>query len=127
MKISPHKHQQIRLKNGLITLILLCLLGTLAWLSTRYSAETDVTGNSSNSLSQASQKLLGSLPDKIQLTAYIKKDPSLRSQIAQLVARYKRHKADLALTFIDPDSQPEKNPRTEYRCGRRYYCRISGP
>ncbi|PPK76649.1 putative secreted protein with PEP-CTERM sorting signal [Methylobacter tundripaludum] len=108
MKISPHKHQQIRLKNGLITLALLCLLGALAWLSTRYSTESDITGNSSNSLSQASQKLLGSLPDKIQLTAYIKKDPSLRSQIAQLVARYKRHKADLALTFIDPDSQPEK-------------------
>lgn len=108
MKISPHKHQQIRLKNGIITLVLLCLLGTLAWLSTRYSAETDITRNSSNSLSQASQKLLESLPDKIQLTAYIKKDPSLRSQIAQLVARYKRHKADLALTFIDPDSQPEK-------------------
>lgn len=108
MKISPHKHQQIRLKNGLITLALLCLIGALAWLSTRYSAETDITRNSSNSLSQASQKLLGSLPDKIQITAYIKKDPSLRSQIAQLVARYKRHKADLALVFIDPDSQPEK-------------------
>ncbi|MDP1773122.1 MAG: Gldg family protein [Methylobacter sp.] len=108
MKISPHKHQQIRFKNGLITLALLCIFGSLAWLSTRYSAETDITRNSSNSLSQASQKLLKSLPDKIQLTAYIKKDPSLRSQIAQLVARYKRHKTDLALTFIDPDSQPEK-------------------
>ena len=108
MKISPHKHQQIRLKNGLITLALLGLLSTLAWVSTRYHAEIDVTANANNSLSQASQKLLKSLPDKIQLTAYIKKDPSLRSQIAQLVARYKRHKADLALTFIDPDSQPDK-------------------
>ncbi len=108
MKISPHKHQQIRLKNGLITLALLCLLGALAWLSTRYHAETDITANAGNSLSQASQKLLESLPDKIQLTAYIKKDPSLRSQIAQLVARYKRHKADLALTFIDPDSDLKK-------------------
>jgi len=108
MKISPHKHQQIRLKNGLITLALLCLLGTLAWLSTRYHAETDITANAGNSLSQASQKLLGSLPDKIQLTAYIKKDPSLRSQIAQLVARYKRHKTELTLTFIDPDSDLKK-------------------
>ena len=108
MKISPHKHQQIRLKNGLIILVLLCLLGTLAWLSTRYNVQTDITANSGNSLSQASQKLLESLPDKIHLTAYIKKDQALRSQIAQLVARYKRHKADLALTFIDPDSQPEK-------------------
>ena len=25
-----------------------------------------------------------------------------------MVDRYKRHKADLTLTFIDPDSQPEK-------------------
>lgn len=108
MKISPHKHQQLRLKNGLITLALLCLLGIAAWLSTRYNAEIDITKNSSNSLSQASQKLLKSLPDKIQLTAYIKKSPSLRSQITQLVDRYKHHKADLELTFIDPDSQPEK-------------------
>ncbi|WP_333876197.1 GldG family protein [Methylobacter sp.] len=108
MKISPHKHQQIRLKNWAITLALLCLVGALAWLSTRYSAETDITKNNTNSLSQASQKLLESLPDKIQLTAYIKKDPGLRSQIAQLVERYKRHKVDLSLAFIDPDSQPEK-------------------
>jgi len=108
MKISPHKHQQIRLKNWAITLALLCLLGALAWLSTRYSTEADITKNSSNSLSQASQKLLQSLPDKIHLIAYIKKDQGLRSQITQLVDRYKRHKAELTLTFIDPDSQPEK-------------------
>ncbi len=109
MKISPHKHQQIRLKNGLITLVLLCLLGTLAWLSSRYSVATDITRNSSNSLSLASQKLLESLPDKIQLTAYVKKDPALRSQIAQLVARYKRHKTNLTLSFIDPDSDLKKS------------------
>jgi len=35
-----------------------------------------------------SQKLLESLSDKIQITAYIKKDPALRSQISQLVDRY---------------------------------------
>ncbi|MGZ5031318.1 MAG: GldG family protein [Methylobacter sp.] len=108
MKISPHKHQQIRLKNWGITLALLCLIGALAWLSSLYSSEIDVTRNNSNSLSQASKKLLESLPGKIQLIAYIKKDQGLRSQIAQLIDRYKRHKADLTLTFIDPDSQPEK-------------------
>jgi ABC-type uncharacterized transport system involved in gliding motility auxiliary subunit len=108
MKISPHKHQQIRLKNWGITLALLCLIGALAWLSSRYSAELDITRNNSNSLSQASQKLLESLPGEIRLIAYIKKDQGLRSQIAQLVDRYKRHKTDLTLNFIDPDSQPEK-------------------
>ncbi|MGZ5628618.1 MAG: GldG family protein [Methylobacter sp.] len=108
MKISPHKHQQIRLKNWAVTLAILCLAGALAWLSTRYSAEIDISKNSSNSLSEASQKLVESLPGNIHLTAYIKKDPGLRSQITQLVDRYKRDKADLELSFIDPDSQPEK-------------------
>ncbi len=108
MKISPHRHQQIRLKNGLITVALLCLLGALAWLSTCYSVATDITGNASNSLSQASQKLLDSLPDEIHITAYIKKSQALRSQISQLIDRYQRHKAGLTLTFIDPDSQPDK-------------------
>ncbi len=108
MKISKHIHQQIRLKNLLSTAALLLLLGTLAWLSNRYTIQTDVTSNAGNTLSPASQKLLESLPDKIQITAYIKKDPALRSQISQLVDRYKRHKPDLTLTYIDPDSQPEK-------------------
>lgn len=108
MKISRHIHQQIRLKNLFITVALLCMIGTLAWLSTRYTMQSDVTSNAGNTLSLASQKLLESLPDKIQVTAYIKKDPALRSQISQLVDRYKRYKPDLTLTYIDPDSQPEK-------------------
>jgi ABC-type uncharacterized transport system involved in gliding motility auxiliary subunit len=108
MKISKHIHQQIRLKNLLSTVALLLLLGTLAWFSNRYTIQTDVTSNAGNTLSTASQKLLESLPDKIQITAYIKKDPALRSQISQLADRYKRHKPDLTLTYIDPDSQPEK-------------------
>lgn len=108
MKLSPRIHQQMRLKNALVTALLLCLLGTLAWLSTRYSVQTDITNNASNTLSQASQKLLASLPDKVLITAYIKKGQPIRTQIAQLVDRYSRYKANLTLTFTDPDSQPEK-------------------
>lgn len=115
MKLSPRIHQQLRLKNALVTLLLLCLLGTLAWLSTRYTAQIDITNNAGNTLSQASQKLLASLPDKVILTAYIKKGQPLRTQIAQLVDRYSRYKAELILTFIDPDLEPEK--AREYNIG----------
>ena len=108
MKLSPRIHQQLRLKNALVTALLLCLLGTLAWLSTRYTAQTDITNNAGNTLSQASQKLLASLPDKVLITAYIKKGQPIRTQIAQLVDRYSRYKSNLTLTFIDPDLQPEK-------------------
>ncbi len=108
MKLSPRIHQQLHLKNLLLTVIVLCLLGTLAWLSTRYTAQTDITNNASNTLSQASQKLLASLPDNVNIVAYIKKGQPIRTQIAQLIDRYSRNRSNLTLTFIDPDLQPEK-------------------
>ena len=77
MKLSQRVHQQLRLKNALVTVLLLCLLGTLTWLSTRYKVQIDITNNAGNTLSQASQKLLASLPDKVIITAYIKKGQPL--------------------------------------------------
>lgn len=108
MKISRHIHQQIRIKNLFATVILLSVLGALAWLSSHYTLETDVTGNAGNTLSEASIKLLASMPDNIVVTAYIKKDQPIRKQIAQLLDRYSRYKPNLQLTFIDPDTEPEK-------------------
>ena len=108
MKISRHIHQQIRLKNWLATTALLCLFGALAWLSVRYPLQTDITANAENTLSPASVKTLPTLPGNVSVTAYIKKGLPIRLQIAQLVDRYSRLKADLSLNFIDPDEQPEK-------------------
>jgi ABC-type uncharacterized transport system involved in gliding motility auxiliary subunit len=102
MKLPP------RLKNTLITLALVGLLGGLAALTQRFSAQIDITGNASNTLSDASEKVLSNLPDKVQITAYLKKDAIIRRQIEQLIARYQDHKADINLTFIDPASIPEK-------------------
>jgi len=106
MKCSVH--QMRALKHGLVTLALLCSIGALAWLSVRYPLQTDITGNTGNTLSMATQKLLISLPDKVEITAYIKKAQPIRLQIAQLVDRYRRHKPDVTLQFVDPDEQPEK-------------------
>ena len=108
MKLSLRIHQQRRLKNTLTTVLLLCLFGALANLSLRYPAQIDITRNADNTLSQASQKLLASLPGKVLITAYIKQGQPIRAQIAQLVDRYSRIKPDLSLTFIDPDLHPEK-------------------
>ncbi|MCX7107710.1 MAG: GldG family protein [Methylococcales bacterium] len=108
MKLTPHLHKQLRLKNALITVLILCLLGSLAWLSNRYSFQTDLTNNDSNTLSLASQQVLSSIPDQVTIIAYIKKGQSIRTQITQLVDRYSRIKHDLKLTFIDPDLDPEQ-------------------
>lgn len=107
MKLSRHIHQQIRLKNLLVTAVFLCLFGALAWLSVRYPLQTDITANAENTLSSASEKILATLPGKVSVTAYVKKGLPMRFQIAQLIDRYSRYKADLTLNFVDPDDQPE--------------------
>ena len=107
MKASLRLHQSRRLKNSLITLFLLCSFVGLANLSSRYSLQTDISNNASNTLSSATLDLLSSLPDPITITAYIKQGLPIRAQIGQLVDRYKRSKANIALVFIDPDLEPE--------------------
>ncbi|MGR9088298.1 MAG: DUF7088 domain-containing protein, partial [Gammaproteobacteria bacterium] len=109
MKLTRHLHQRIRIKNILVTTVLLCVFGALAWLSIRYPVQIDITQSQSNTLSAASLKLLEALPDPVRITAYIKKGLPIRLQIAQLVNRYNRHKPNLTLSFVDPDSDPEKS------------------
>ena len=108
MKFSKHLHQSIAVRQSLLTLALMSVITLLAWLTTIYPVQTDITRHSSNTLSPASLKLLDALPESVEITAYIKKGLPLRLQIAQLIERYHRHKADLTLNFIDPDDQPEK-------------------
>ena len=107
MKISSHIHQRILVKNWLITLLIVALLISLAWLSRLYSTQVDLTANASNTLSDASQKILTALPESITVTAYIK-EPHLQKQIAQLLNRYRRFKQNIDFNFINPDSVPEK-------------------
>jgi ABC-type uncharacterized transport system involved in gliding motility auxiliary subunit len=102
MNISP------RLKNSLITWASLVLIVALAYLSYLYTVQLDITLSASNSLSEASQKIVETLPDKINITAYIKKDAGIRRLYEQLVDRYRYYKADIHLTFIDPATVPEK-------------------
>ena len=107
MKISQHIHQRIRLKNWLLTCVILALLIGLAWVSRLYTAQIDLTANASNTLSKASQKILTALPEPITVTAYIK-EKTLQKQIAQLLNRYRRFKNNINVSFIDPNSVPEK-------------------
>ncbi len=107
MKISQHLHQRIRIKNSLLTLIILLLICSLAWLSQHYDASIDLTIGHNNTLSTASQKILKNLPEAVSISAYIKQ-PQLQKQLAQLLTKYQRFKADIEITFINPDKVPDK-------------------
>ena len=90
------------------TLGLLTIITVLAWLSARYPLTIDVTAHTSNSLSIASQKLLDTLPGRIDIIGYFKKGDAIRLQVAQLIDRYQRYKPEVSMQFIDPDLEPDK-------------------
>jgi ABC-type uncharacterized transport system involved in gliding motility auxiliary subunit len=113
MKLSKHLHQRIRAKNLLITFFFLGLIILSAWASTLYRWQFDLTQSASNTLSTASQKLLSTLTGPVRITAYIKKGLPIRLQIAQLIGRYNQYKPDIAFSFIDPDSVPDKTRELE--------------
>lgn len=108
MQITKKSRRQLQLQNLLFLLILLALMGLIAWLSTTYSFQADWTANQSNSLSQDSIQLLATIPEAVHITAFAREDSLLRKQIRDLVGRYQRSKDDLHLKFVNPDAEPER-------------------
>ncbi len=108
MKINRKTHLELRLQNLLFTVLFLAVVGLVAWLSTRYSAQFDWTAGGRHTLSDASRKVLDLMKEPITITAYARENAQLRNQIRDQVGRYSRYKKDLTLNFVNPDTQPDK-------------------
>ncbi len=110
MRINNKVRMQLRLQNIIFLLLLLSMTGLLGWLSQRYSVETDLTANQRNTLSEASVTLLQRMPEPIRITAFAQDSELLptRRKIRELIERYQRHKADIQLHFIDPNTEPDR-------------------
>ena len=108
MKVSLRSKRMARLRGWGIVALLLGAVGGLAWLSERYVYEADWTVNGRNTLSPVSLSLLQRLEGAVEIEALATDGTPLKRQIADLVARYQRHKADMAVAFFDPDTDPER-------------------
>ena len=84
------------------------VIGALAYLSTQYKAELDWTAAKRNSLDEASITLLGRLQGPIEVKAFATENPGRRELIRKVIGRYQAHKADLTLTFVDPNMAPDQ-------------------
>ncbi|MDQ7074385.1 MAG: GldG family protein [Gammaproteobacteria bacterium] len=100
------KPRSRRWQNVIFYLLFALLLGVLAWLSTVYSWQWDLSRDGRNSLSQTSVELLQTLSEPVQVTVYLGPDEVTRKAIQDLISRYQRLKADISLTFINPETSP---------------------
>ena len=97
---------QLRAVNTVFIVLFLLTLVLLQWLSENYHWRFDWTSAARNSLSPASVAALKSLDKPVTVTAYASEQPILRKAIRELFERYQKHKSDLALSFVNPDTDP---------------------
>ncbi len=110
MRVTRKSRLRIRLENILFVLLFLTAVGLLAWLSTRHhlQVQADWTSQGRNTLSPASRELIARLDAPIEITAYAREEPVLRAHIQELVERYRRHKGNIELRYVNPDAVPNQ-------------------
>ena len=97
-----------RFHNVVFVVLFSLLIGLLAWFSTRHAVQFDWSQGGRNSLSEASRSLLDTLEGPVQITAFAREEPVLRTTIEQLLGRFLRANDQISLRFVDPDREPER-------------------
>lgn len=97
-----------KLQSAISLLLLAVIVGALAWISDRYVARFDWTAAARNTLSEPSRRLLDQLEGPVEITAYARDNPLVRQAVRDLVGRYRVHKVDIELSFVNPDKSPEE-------------------
>lgn len=108
MELNRKIRLQLLLHNIAYHLLLLAACALLGWLSVRYTAEADLSARNRNTLSPASLEILSQLDSPLGVDVYVGDDEVTRDAVRQLIGRYQRHKEDLQLAFINPDTNPAR-------------------
>ena len=108
MRANLNARLKLRLASVSFVLLLLTAVGLTMWVSRVYHLQFDWTHSRRNTLSEASHNLLKTLDKPVQLTAYARDVEGVRQNIAELVARYQKHKRDIVLEFVNPDTDPAR-------------------
>ena len=103
MKTSKNIRRQLQIQKIVFIILLLSVVGLLAWASQKYSLQYDWTAGQRNTISQSSINLLQSMHDPVQVNIYIQDDPTLKTAVEEILNRYKRAKDDFNFKLINPD------------------------
>ena len=97
-------------KKQLNNILFYCLLAavflTASWLNLQPQQRIDISQNRHNSLSRQSIDLIKQFDKPLHITAWVNENALLRENIRQWVARYQRHKKDISLQWINPETSP---------------------
>lgn len=99
-------------------LLLLAVTLTAGWLAARHDHHLDWTSTGRNSLSPESIAVLERLPadgPRLVITVFAPREHRVGRAVEQLLARYRRHRADLDIRWVDPQTAPERAREADVR------------
>jgi hypothetical protein len=88
--------------------LLIAVVLPAGWLAARHDTYWDWTSGARNSLSAESEAVLGRLEEPLAITVYAPPEHRVARAIEQLLARYRKHRPDLAVEYVDPQRFPER-------------------
>src|SRR5689334_16170679 len=99
--------KQVLIQQLTTAVLFLGVLAMVGWLSNKYALEADWTAGNRNTLTDASVKLLASLQGPVTVKVFMYPRSEMRQGLEADLKRYQRVKADIALEFIDPSTNPQ--------------------
>ncbi|MHB1143028.1 MAG: GldG family protein [Sulfuricaulis sp.] len=105
---TPKTRWQLRLMNLSFVVLFLLAVGLLQWLAKEYHLQFDWTRMHRHSLAPASVTVAERLKEPLKITAFASQRGETRRFIREMVGRYQKHKPDITLEFVDPDTAPER-------------------
>jgi len=108
MHHTRRSHLQLRIVNAVFVLLFLAAVGLLQWVSREYNLRVDLSATARNTLAPASIAVVERLNGPLKITAFASPQPEAREPVQTLVARYRRHKSDIELRFVNPDESPNE-------------------
>lgn len=109
MEMNKKTRLQLKFQNIIFMVLFLSVIGLLAWVSQHYNVDADWTATGRNTLNQSTIKLLARMDKPVNITAFARQSQLLnkRQNITRFISRYQKHKDDIQLTFINPDTSPD--------------------
>jgi hypothetical protein len=112
MKINRNLRFQMLAQSWLFVVLFILLVILIGYLTNQYRVAKDITQANRNILTQGSVNILKQMKDPVNITVYATNDDAnrgdtFRKGMIDFVARYRREKKNITLTFINPSEEPK--------------------
>jgi len=97
-----------RIQSFVFAVLFIAVIGLLGWVLDRHRIEIDLTWGQRNSLTEASVNVITRMDGPLTITAFVRDSSKVvRDGVEDLLERYRRHKPDIDIKFINPDLVPQ--------------------